>query len=174
MCTYLWDTTLGLLQKAQVETKALLCGYWWMIDLRSATCFCAYNTRKKDGKEHRYCSVVENRRLRFERTTQRTALYLGEISDTQQSASRKSLEVFNEIDQITEQICLFPEDRDIPPDVLNELKVNLSELTFERQRVFGDCWLGAGCGMNCNWRSSGGSTCPAAKSKSRGIKCWSY
>ena len=104
--------------------------------------FLRYNTRKKDGKEHRYWSVVENRRLRFGHTTQRTVLYLGEINDTQQSAWRKSLEVFNEIDQFTEQICLFPEDRDIPPDVLNGLKVKLSELTLERPRVFGDCWLG--------------------------------
>jgi len=104
--------------------------------------FLRYNTRKKDGKEHRYWSVVENRRLRFGRMTQRTVLYLGEINDTQQSAWRKSLEVFNEIDQITEQICLFPEDRDIPPDVLNGLKVKLSELTLERPRLFGDCWLG--------------------------------
>jgi hypothetical protein len=104
--------------------------------------FLRYNTRKKDGKEHRYWSVVENRRLRFGRTTQRTLLYLGEINDTQQAAWRKSLEVFNEIDQLTEQICLFPEDRDIPPEVLNGLKVKLSELTIERPRVFGDCWLG--------------------------------
>jgi transposase len=104
--------------------------------------FLRYNTRKKDGKEHRYWSVVENRRLRFGHTTQRTVLYLGEINDTQQSAWRKSLEVFNEIDQLTEQICLFPEDRDIPPDVLNGLKVKLSELRLERPRVFGDCWLG--------------------------------
>ncbi len=104
--------------------------------------FLRFNTRKKDGKEHRYWSVVENRRLRVGQTTQRTVLYLGEINDTQQAAWRKSLEVFNEIDQLTEQICLFPEDRDIPPDVLNGLKVKLSELTLERPRVFGDCWLG--------------------------------
>jgi len=104
--------------------------------------FLRYNTRKKDGKEHRYWSVVENRRLRAGHTTQRTVLYLGEINDTQQAAWRKSLEVINEIDQRTEQICLFPEDRDIPPDVLNGLQVRLSELTLQRPRVFGDCWLG--------------------------------
>jgi len=104
--------------------------------------FLRYNTRYKDGKEHRYWSVVENRRLRVGHTTQRTVLYLGEINDTQQAAWRKSLEVFNEIDQLTEQICLFPEDREIPPEVLNGLQVKLSELTLERPRVFGDCWLG--------------------------------
>ena len=80
--------------------------------------FLRYNTRHKDGKEHRYWSVVENRRLRFGHTTQRTVLYLGEVNDTQQAAWRKSLEVFNEIEQQREQICLFPEDRDIPSEVL--------------------------------------------------------
>jgi len=104
--------------------------------------FVRYNTRKKDGKEHRYWSVVENRRLRVGHTTQRTALYLGEINDTQQAAWRKSLDVVNEVNQLTEQICLFPEDRQIPADVLNGLKVKLSELTLQHPRAFGDCWLG--------------------------------
>ncbi len=104
--------------------------------------FLRYNTRKKDGKEHRYWSVVENRRLRRGQTTQRTVLYLGEINDTQQAAWRKSLEVIHETDQRTEQICLFPEDRQIPADVLNGLQIKLSELTLQRPRVFGDCWLG--------------------------------
>ncbi len=104
--------------------------------------FVRYNTRKKDGKEHRYWSVVENRRLRLGHTTQRTVLYLGEINDTQQAAWRKSLDVVNEANQLTEQICLFPEDREIPPDVLNGLQVKLSELTLEHPRAFGGCWLG--------------------------------
>ena len=33
--------------------------------------------RKKDGKEHRYFSVVENYRVRGDRVVQRHALYLG-------------------------------------------------------------------------------------------------
>jgi hypothetical protein len=103
--------------------------------------FLRFNTRKKDGKEHRYWSVVENLRLRFGRTTQRTVLYLGEINDLQQAAWRKSLDVINEIEEVTQSICLFPEDRDIPADVLNGLRVKLSELTLQRPRVFGDCWL---------------------------------
>jgi hypothetical protein len=104
--------------------------------------FLRFNTRKKDGKEHRYWSVVENRRLRVGHTTQRTVLYLGEINDTQQAAWRKSLEVINETNQRTEQVFLFAEDRDIPPEVLNGLQVKLSELTLQHPRVFGDCWLG--------------------------------
>ena len=103
--------------------------------------FLRFNTRKKDGKTHRYFSVVENRRLRVGRTTQRTVLYLGEINDTQQAAWRKSLDALNEATQLTEQICLFPEDREVPPEVLNGLQVKLSELSLQRPRVFGDCWL---------------------------------
>jgi hypothetical protein len=103
--------------------------------------FLRYNTRKKDGKVHRYFSVVENRRLRTGQSTQRTVLYLGEINDTQQAGWRKSLEALDEATQLTEQICLFPEDREIPPDVLNGLQVKLSELRLQRPRVFGDCWL---------------------------------
>ena len=104
--------------------------------------FLRYNTRKKDGKTHRYWSVVENRRLRVGHPTQRTVLYLGEINDTQQAAWRKSLDVINETDAGTEQVCLFPEDRDIPTEVLNGVQVKLSELTLRHPRVFGDCWLG--------------------------------
>jgi hypothetical protein len=103
--------------------------------------FLRYNTRQKDGKVHRYWSVVENRRVRAGHTTQRTVLYLGEINDTQQAAWHKSLDVLNEATQRIEQICLFPEDRDIPPEVLNGLQVKLSELTLQHPRVFGDCWL---------------------------------
>jgi transposase len=104
--------------------------------------FLRFNTRHKDGKLHRYWSIVENRRLRVGQTTQRTVLYLGEINDTQQAAWRKSLDAFNEETQLTEQVCLFPEDRDIPPEVLNALQVKLSELTLQHPRCFGDCWLG--------------------------------
>ena len=42
--------------------------------------------RKKNGRIHRYFSVVENRRLPGSRTVQRTVLYLGEINDQQQAA----------------------------------------------------------------------------------------
>jgi len=103
--------------------------------------FLRFNTRKKDGKTHRYWSVVENRRLRVGHTIQRTVLYLGEINDTQQAGWLKSLEALNETTRLTEPICLFPEDRQIPPEALHGLQVKLSEMTLQRPRVFGDCWL---------------------------------
>ena len=45
--------------------------------------------RKKDGKEHRYFSVVENKRVRDGRVVQRHVLYLGEINSSQELAWRK-------------------------------------------------------------------------------------
>jgi|SRR2546427_12174106 len=53
-------------------------------------------TRKKNGKEHRYYSLVENRRVAGGRVVQRPALYLGEINDGQQEAWRKTIEIFEE------------------------------------------------------------------------------
>ena len=58
--------------------------------------FLRSTNRKKDGKEHRYFSMVENRRLTSGKTLQRTVLYLGEMSDKQESAWRKTLKVFDE------------------------------------------------------------------------------
>ena len=42
--------------------------------------------RFKDGKEHRYWSVVENVRVSGGRVVQRQVLYLGEINDSQRAA----------------------------------------------------------------------------------------
>ena len=53
------------------------------------------NVRKKNGKEHRYFSVVEKRHLADGKDTQRQVLYLGEINDSQEAAWRKTLEVFD-------------------------------------------------------------------------------
>ena len=49
--------------------------------------------RFKDGKEHRYWSVVETVRVRGGRVVQRHVLYLGEINDSQRAAWCRSIEV---------------------------------------------------------------------------------
>ena len=58
--------------------------------------FLRSKTRKKDGKEHRYWSVVENRRVADGRVVQRHVLYLGEINDAQRAAWCRSIAVFDE------------------------------------------------------------------------------
>jgi transposase len=98
--------------------------------------------RKKDGKTHRYFSVVENRRLPGSRIVQRTVLYLGEINDQQQAAWRSTLRVFDEDEQDYRTMSLFPDDREVPADVLDSIQVKLSGLELRRPRSFGACWLG--------------------------------
>jgi len=103
--------------------------------------FLRSTNRKKDGKDHRYFSIVENRRLLGGKTTQRTVLYLGEINDQQQTAWRKTLEVFDENEQRYATVSLFPDDQPIPADAVDSVQVRLSGLELRRPRVFGNCWL---------------------------------
>src|SRR5215469_1697628 len=55
--------------------------------------FLRCKVRRKDGKQHRYWSVVENTRVASEGVVQRHVLYLGEINDSQELAWRRSIEV---------------------------------------------------------------------------------
>jgi transposase len=103
--------------------------------------FLRSTNRKKDGKDHRYFSIVENRRLVGGKTTQRTVLYLGEINDQQQTAWRKTLDVFDEHEQRYTTVSLFSDDQPIPADAVDRVQVRLSGLELRRPRVFGNCWL---------------------------------
>ena len=103
--------------------------------------FLRSTNRKKDGKDHRYFSVVENQRVAGGKTIQRTVLYLGEINDQQQIAWRKTLEVFDEQGQRYRNLSLFPEDRPLPEDAVDSIQVRLSGLQLRRARPFGNCWL---------------------------------
>jgi len=104
--------------------------------------FLRCHRRKKDGKEHRYYSVEESRRLHSGRVVQRRVLYLGEINDSQQAAWRKTLEVFDEQQQRSTTLSLFAEDRPAPADVLDTIQVKLSEMQLRRARPYGNCWIG--------------------------------
>jgi hypothetical protein len=98
--------------------------------------------RKKDGKEHRYWSVVENRRLRGGRVVQRHVLYLGEINSSQELGWRKSIEVLEEGGRAPRTLALFPEDRceGLLPDE-SIVRLCLSQLSLRRPRQWGACWL---------------------------------
>jgi transposase len=98
--------------------------------------------RKKNGKVHRYFSVVENRRLADGQTTQRQVMYLGEINDSQEAAWRRTLRVFDEDRRQYCEMSLFPDDRPLPGDAADAVSVKLTEMELRRPRSFGDCWLG--------------------------------
>jgi hypothetical protein len=105
--------------------------------------FLRATTRKKDGKEHHYFSVVENRRVSGGRVLQRHVLYLGEINSSQELAWRRSIEVLDEGTRSARTLALFPEDRCeelVADDSIVRLK--LGQLRLERPRQWGACWLG--------------------------------
>jgi transposase len=104
--------------------------------------FLRATTRKKDGKEHTYWSVVENRRVASGRVVQRHVLYLGEINSSQELAWRKSIEVLDEDARGVRTLSLFPDDR--CSEVLADdtiVRLQLSQLQLYRPRQWGACWL---------------------------------
>jgi transposase len=105
--------------------------------------FLRANIRKKDGKEHRYFSIVENKRAGGGRVVQRHVLYLGEINSSQELTWRRSIEVFEEGGEGKPRtVSLFDEDR-CEGIVADEsiIRLKLSHLRLERPRQWGGCWL---------------------------------
>ncbi|HSR34343.1 MAG TPA: IS1634 family transposase, partial [Anaerolineae bacterium] len=107
----------------------------------NADMFLRAKTRKKDGKTHRYWSIVENRRTRGNRVVQRQVLYLGEINDSQQSAWCRAIDVVDGTARRGKQVALFPSDRRAPPLPWDVVHVQLNELALKRPRQWGACWL---------------------------------
>jgi len=104
--------------------------------------FLRHTKRKKDGKEHRYWSIVENRRVGGGRVAQRPLLYLGEINDSPELVWRCSIEVMEAGTAHPRTLSLFPEDRyeGVLPDA-SIVRLKLNELQLRRPRQWGGCWL---------------------------------
>jgi transposase len=104
--------------------------------------FLRHTKRKKDGKEHRYWSIVENRRVGGDRVVQRPLLYLGEINDSQELAWRRSIEVMEAGTAPPRTLSLFPDDRceGVMADA-SIVRLKLNELQLRRPRQWGGCWL---------------------------------
>ena len=101
--------------------------------------FLRSTSRYKDGKNHRYFSVVENRRVRDGRSVQKTLLYLGEINDSQRAGWIKAIEVVE--GKQNRQMSLFPNDSAVPEGVENGIQLVMSALELRRPRQWGACWL---------------------------------
>ena len=103
--------------------------------------FLRHTQRIKDGKVHRYWSIVENRRGAGKKVIQRQVLYLGEINDSQQAAWCRSIEVFESGSGQGRQVALFPEDREAPELADEVVHLRLDQLQVKRPRQWGACWL---------------------------------
>ena len=96
--------------------------------------------RFKDGKEHRYWSIVESCRNLDGRVVQRQVLYLGEINDSQKAAWCRTIDVL-QTDSSAKQMALFPTDRQAPELDCEVVQVKLNELRLHHPRQWGACWL---------------------------------
>lgn len=119
--------------------------------------FLRHSRRKKDGKEHRYWSVVENRRA-GRRVVQRRVLYLGEINDSQRESWRQAVSVFDEDTREERQLALYPADRELPVHAEGcGVRVQLERMRLRHPRRWGDCWLALELweqlGLEGFWRS---------------------
>jgi hypothetical protein len=104
--------------------------------------FLKRTVRRKDGKEHQYWSLVENRRVDGgKKVVQRHVLYLGEINSSQQAAWRKTIEIFEDGSSHRRTVALFPEER--APQLADEqvVRIRLDQLELRRPRQWGACWL---------------------------------
>jgi transposase len=100
------------------------------------------NRRFKDGKEHRYWSIVESKRCSGGKVLQRQVLYLGEINDSQHEAWCRVIEAFDEEAQQSRQLALFPADRPMPGHAEGHgVRVQLGAMQLRRPRQWGACWL---------------------------------
>ena len=102
--------------------------------------FLRASKRIKDGKEHRYWSVVESVRTR-RGVHQRQLLYLGELNDSQKAQWCSALDVLDESTDSVKQINLFPDDRTPPPNLSNPVQIRLNQMTLRHPRQWGGCWL---------------------------------
>jgi transposase len=104
--------------------------------------FLRFNRRFKDGKEHRYWNIVENKRCGGGKVVQRQVLYLGEINDSQHEAWCRQIEAFDEDARHHTQLFLFPADRTLPEHAkAHGVQVRLDAMELHRPRQWGACWL---------------------------------
>src|ERR687886_2153583 len=102
--------------------------------------FLQAHRRNKDGKQHRYWSLVETVRT-ADGPRQRTLCYLGELNSSAQSRWLRTIDVFNEQGE-TQQLKLFPSQVEPPVDDPQVARILLNKVRLERTRQFGACWLG--------------------------------
>ena len=104
--------------------------------------FLRFNRRFKDGKEHRYWNIVENKRCAGGKVVQRQVLYLGEINDGQREAWCQLIEAFDEGSRRRRQLALFPADREVPASADGYgVQVRLDAMELHRPRQWGACFL---------------------------------
>jgi hypothetical protein len=104
--------------------------------------FLRVRKRNKNGKLHRYWSIVENRRVCGGRVVQRQLLYLGELNDTQRAGWVRAIEALEPATEQAHQLALFPDDvQTLPTLDYPIVQIRLDRIQLRRPRQWGACWL---------------------------------
>jgi transposase len=98
--------------------------------------------RKKNGKTHRYWSIVESRRISSDRIVQKQLLYLGELNDVQHAGWVQAINALQPATEEAQQLALFPDDVQVLP-ILNYpiVQIRIEQIRLARPRQWGACWL---------------------------------
>ncbi|MBM3852354.1 MAG: IS1634 family transposase [Verrucomicrobia bacterium] len=98
--------------------------------------------RKKNGKLHRYWSLVENKRCAGDRVVQRHVLYLGEINERQEVVWRDTAAAFPDAVAPPRTTALFADERELETAAAGQaVHVKLAEMALRKPRQYGACWL---------------------------------
>ena len=97
-------------------------------------------SRYKDGVHHRYFSIVESVRRSLGNSVQRQVLYLGEINNSQKAAWTRAIEAITGKTE-SRQMALFPDDRKVPDQPFESIRICVDDLELHRPRQWGACWL---------------------------------
>lgn len=98
--------------------------------------------RKKNGKVHRYWSIVESRRVARGRVVQKQLLYLGELNDVQHAGWVQAIETLQPVTEKAQQLALFPDDvRKLPRLDVPIVQIRIDRIRLIRPRQWGACWL---------------------------------
>ena len=112
--------------------------------------FLRHKVRRKDGKEHRYWSIVENRRVSAGRTVQRHVL-ISERSMTTRAphGARRSKRSMRAANKANRSRCFLR---------IGGAGAGLrcgacpaQGLRLRQPRQWGGCWLACQCGISCGW-----------------------
>jgi len=101
--------------------------------------FLRVHERKKDGKVHRYWSLVENRRCADGRMVQRHVLYLGALTAAQELKWEKSAEQFSPVAERGQTLLAC--ERELQKKEVAAIAVHLNQFRIERPRQWGACWV---------------------------------
>lgn len=103
--------------------------------------FLKTHRRKKNGRDHCYYSIAENRRT-GRGVVQRQVLYLGEINDSQREAWQHAIRVFDEETKAEREVAVYTSASVLPSHAEGcGVRVRLEAMELHRPRQWGACWL---------------------------------